>query len=222
MSKLKFRIEQIALAPVNTARAIKLLSDIGLTEWFKDNVVARGHVYGVPGENSALLQFNYQAGNGNDPAGKPLELEVLKYVDGNNWLRTRPDNTTSHLGMHVTAGELRAFRDYFEAEGIPVAQEVFTQAHTNPNIAGKRKYNYVIFDTFQIIGVDLKFIVRFDVQPPEQLTSDSKLGDSSGCQQGVSGSATGEVNTARRKPGPKPKAKAKPAPVVVRSRAAGR
>jgi hypothetical protein len=165
MSKLQFRIEQIALAPVNSERAVKLLSDLGLTDWHRDNVVARGHVYGVPGENHALLQFNYQAGNGNDPAGKPLELEVLKYVHGKNWLQHRPENTTSHLGMHVTAAELRAFRDYFEAEGIPVAQEVFTQAHTNPVIAGKRTYNYVIFDTFQIIGVDLKFIVRFDVQP---------------------------------------------------------
>jgi hypothetical protein len=188
MSNLKFRIEQIALAPVNHERAVKLLSDLGLTEWFKDNVVARGHVYGVPGVNSALLQFNYQAGNGNDPAGKPLELEVLKYVDGNNWLRTRPDNTTSHLGMHVTSAELREFRDYFASQNIPVAQEVFTEAHTNPVIAGKRRYNYVIFDTFQIIGVDLKFIVRFDVEQPVEAQ------ESYGSASGVSGSV-GEVNT---------------------------
>jgi hypothetical protein len=171
MTQLKFRIEQIALAPANTGRAIKLLSDLGLTDWFKDNVVASGHVYGVPGQNSALLQFNYQAGNGNDPAGKPLELEVLKYVDGNNWLNYRPDNTTSHLGMHVTSEELYAFQKYFEREGIPVAQAVWTDAHTNPAIAGKRFYNYVIFDTHQIIGVDLKFIVRHDVTQVEQKES---------------------------------------------------
>lgn len=163
MKKLQFRIEQIALAPVDHERGVRLLSDLGLTEWFKDNVVADGHVYGVPGANSALLQFNYQAGNGNDPAGKPLELEVLKYVDGNNWLRHRPNNTTSHLGMHVTAEELAEFRAYFNREGIPVAQEVFTQAHTNPNIRDERRYNYVIFDTHQIIGVDLKFIVRLNL-----------------------------------------------------------
>lgn len=160
---LKFRIEQIAIAPVNTERAIKLLSDLGLTEWHRDNVLANGQVFGVEGTNSALLQFNYQAGNGNDPAGKPLELEVLKYVDGNNWLRRRPNNTTSHLGMHCSADELRSFREYFAAEGISVAQEVFTEAHTNPSIRDERRYNYVIFDTVDIIGVDLKFIVRLNL-----------------------------------------------------------
>jgi hypothetical protein len=159
---LKFRIEQIAIAPVKTARAIKLLSDLGLTDWFKDNVAATGKVFGNEGSNSALLQFNYQAG-GNDPVGKPLELEVLKYVDGHNWLDRRPANTTSHLGMHCSAEELADFRAYFLKEGISVAQEVVTDAHTNPNIRGERRYNYVIFDTVDIIGVDLKFIVRLNM-----------------------------------------------------------
>ena len=43
-----------------------------------------------------------------------------------------------------------------------MAQEVFTESHTNPVIAGKRSYNYVIFDTREILGVDLKFIVRIN------------------------------------------------------------
>jgi hypothetical protein len=181
MNKLQFRIEQIAIAPKNTDRAIKLLSDLGLTDWFKDNVVAGGKVFGVEGCNSALLQFNYQSGNGNDPAGKSLELEVLKYVDGNNWLRRRPENTVSHLGMHCSAEELADFRAYFNREGISVAQEVITQAHTNPFIKDERRYNYVIFDTVDIIGVDLKFIVRlnmdgtpFDASParPAQIKAD--------------------------------------------------
>ena len=32
----------------------------------------------------------------------------------------------------------------------------------NPVIAGKRTYNYVIFDTKKILGVDVKFIVRIN------------------------------------------------------------
>jgi hypothetical protein len=35
-----------------------------------------------------------------------------------------------------------------------------TISHTNPVIAGKRWYTYVIFDTRSILGIDLKFIVR--------------------------------------------------------------
>jgi hypothetical protein len=46
-----------------------------------------------------------------------------------------------------------------------VAQEVLTQSHTNPVISGKRWYNYVIFDTKDILGVDLKFIVRKEHAP---------------------------------------------------------
>ncbi|WP_211257045.1 hypothetical protein, partial [Xanthomonas pisi] len=72
----------------------------------------------------------------------------------------------SHLGMHVTAAELAEWRQFFNEEGIQVAQEVVTDSHTNPNIAGKRRYNYVIFDTREIIGVDLKFIVRLNQDGP--------------------------------------------------------
>ena len=43
-----------------------------------------------------------------------------------------------------------------------MAQEVMTESHTNPVIAGKRTYNYVIFDTKEILGVDVKFIVRIN------------------------------------------------------------
>ena len=71
-------------------------------------------------------------------------------------------NSISHLGMHCTADELLNWRDFFDERGIKVAQEVFTKSHTNPVIAGKRKYNYVIFDTKEILGVDLKFIVRIN------------------------------------------------------------
>ena len=64
--------------------------------------------------------------------------------------------------MRVTAAELAEWRKFFKEEGIQVAQEVVTDSHTNPNIAGQRRYNYVIFDTREIIGVDLKFIVRLN------------------------------------------------------------
>jgi hypothetical protein len=173
---LKFQIEQIALSPTNPTKARKLLEDLGLTKWFKDNVHAEGSVYGIPGENHALLQFNYQATPGfenptmqSDPSAvKPLELEVLHYVDGPNWMQRQP-NTVSHLGMHVTYEQLEEFRKYFYGKGIGVAQEVYTQGHTNPHIRDSRRYHYVIFDTRSILSVDLKFIVRMPVHalPPD-------------------------------------------------------
>jgi hypothetical protein len=166
---LHFKIEQVALCPTNPAKARELLEDLGLTTWFKDNVHASGEVYGIPGENHALLQFNYEATAGVEIGkvasdAKPLELEVLHYTDGRNWMDRQP-NTVSHLGMHVTGAELEEFRRYFFSKGIGIAQEVVTQGHTNPNIRDSRRYHYCIFDTRSILGVDLKFIERLEYSP---------------------------------------------------------
>lgn len=154
----QFKIEQVALCPDDAAAAIALLSKLGLSCWHIDNVHADGAVFGCPSENHAQLAFNYDAA----PAGGKLELEVLNYTEGRNWMLRTP-NTVSHLGMHCSADELVEWRKKFAAAGINVAQEVFTVSHTNPVIAGKRFYNYVIFDTRAALGVDLKFIVRSDV-----------------------------------------------------------
>lgn len=156
---IRFRVEQIAIAPKNPAAAIELLTALGAEDWARDHVVANGEVYGVGGKNEADLAFNYDLVSG----GK--EFEVLHYTHGLNWM-DEPSrvNSVSHLGMHCTLGELVEFKLFFLKRGITVAQEVFTDSHTNPVIAGKRKYNYCIFNTKEILGVDLKFIVRIDTE----------------------------------------------------------
>ena len=68
--------------------------------------------------------------------------------------------SVSHLGMHVTEDELLEWRKFFAGRKIFVAQELHTDSHSNPVIAGKRWYHYVIFETRHILGVDVKFIVR--------------------------------------------------------------
>jgi hypothetical protein len=153
---LRFVIEQIAICPANPSLARALLADLGATDWANDHVVALGSVFGVNGENEADLSFNYELFGGK-------EFEVLSYTAGNNWMKhDGRANTVSHLGMHCSAADLLRWRAFFAERGIRVAQEVMTQSHTNPLIDGKRWYNYVIFDTKGILGVDLKFIVRLD------------------------------------------------------------
>lgn len=154
---MKFIIEQIAIVPKDPVAAKKLLAEIGATEWSEDHVVATGKVFGIEGTNEANLSFNYDIF-----AGK--EFEVLDYTSGPNWMDDlqRGRNAVSHLGMHCSAEELVKWRAFFAERFIMVAQEVLTDSHTNPVIAGKRSYNYVIFDTKEILGVDLKFIVRIN------------------------------------------------------------
>jgi len=160
---MKFFIEQIALCPRDPVAAQELLSALGLSDWTEDHVVARGSVFGEGScWNEADLRFNYEATR---PDDKPLELEILHYTSGKNWMDFRPKGV-SHIGMHVTSEQLEAFRAKLMERGHSVAQEVFTESHTNPFLVGNgRKYQYVIFDTRAVLGVDLKFIVRRDAQP---------------------------------------------------------
>ena len=155
---MKFQIEQIALCPKDPVAAMKLLSAIGMKEWAEDHVVASGYVFGNEGTNGADLNFNYTA------LEKTRELEVLHYSNGPNWMAEGSRaNSVSHLGMHVTEEELEEWIDFFDSRGIKVAQEVYTSSHTNHFLLENgRTYHYVIFDTKEIIGTDLKFIVRIN------------------------------------------------------------
>lgn len=154
---MRFFIEQVAIATPFPAKAKKLLSEISaLAEWHEDRVQARGEVFGRPATNVANLSFNYGLGV---EGGKALEFEVLHYIEGDNWMQGQMPSV-SHFGMHCTAEELVEWRAFFAARHIDVAQEVMTESHTNPVIKDTRRYNYVIFDTRLLLGVDLKFIVR--------------------------------------------------------------
>jgi len=154
----KLNIDQIALCPTNPSAAIKLLTELGAARWARDHVSASGTVFGSDViQNEADLVFCYDVVH-------EKELEVLHYTRGYNWMADQKRaNSASHLGMHcVNEAELETFRRFFAERGIGVAQEVFTSNHTNPMIAGKRWYHYVIFDTKAILGIDIKLIVRRD------------------------------------------------------------
>lgn len=157
---MRFFIEQVAICPADPVAAKKLLEDIAGVEWAEDHVVAEGKVYGAPARNEANLSFTYSILQGK-------EFEVLDYTDGPNWIGEGSKyNSVSHFGMHCSEMELGMWRDFFSARGIGIAQEVHTLSHTNPVIAGKRTYQYVIFNTRHILGVDLKFIVRYFTEQP--------------------------------------------------------
>lgn len=148
-------IDQIALCPPDPERAIKFLKDLGLTDWVHDTVTAEGTVFGKSGSNTADLAFNYQA-----MAEGSVELEILHYKEGPNWME-KHGPSVSHIGVHVTQRELDEIRRVMGYLKIELAQAVNTTSHTNPYLLDKkRKFLYEIYDTRDILGVDLKFIVR--------------------------------------------------------------
>jgi hypothetical protein len=155
---MKFFIEQIALCPTDPERAKALLTDMGALAWALDHVEGSGTVFGFSTCNEADLAFNYELG-----PTKPLEVEVLHYTAGVNWMMD-PDrqNSVSHLGMHCTFAELEEWKTFFSDRHIYIVQSLTTLQHSNPVIAGHRRYEYTIFQTKDILGVDLKFIVRLN------------------------------------------------------------
>jgi len=145
------KIEQVAIYSENPDKLIEALSELGFDEWQEDHVVAKGEVFGEPVVSEATLNFNYQIG--------PFEFEILKYDAGDNWIeRHKQKSGMSHLGLHVD--DVEPYIEKMAKLGYGIAQQVETQSHSNPNIKGKRKYKYVIFDTREAIGFDLKVIQR--------------------------------------------------------------
>jgi hypothetical protein len=153
---MKFVIEQLAICPTDPLAARDLLSAMGAQIWVHDHVHAKGTVIGAAAHNEADLDYNYELNH----IDKPLEFEILHYTWGANWMEGFRANSVSHLGMHTTSEDLELWRKFFNERSIYPVQEVQTVQHTNPAIAGLRTYQYVIFGTRHILGVDLKFIVR--------------------------------------------------------------
>lgn len=154
------KIEQIAIATYSEEQAkqiIENLKTLGYDEWVEDTVTAEGTVFDKQTVNVAKLNFNYQMG---------FELEIITYLVGYSWHEKRnvEDNIQfpfqSHMGKHATAGEIDLMKKKMEKLGCGIAQEVYTLSHTNPAIAGKRKYHYVVFDSREKLGFDLKLIER--------------------------------------------------------------
>jgi len=169
------KIDQIAIATKDSKKLVKTLEMLGLDEWTFDEVMAEGTVRGEKGTNIAHLNFNYQM---------DIEFEVLEYVSGKSWhdklreSKEKSSNFLSHIGYHIhdeketiaVAGEtiiataeerLQEIKAKFLQAGYKVAQEVWTLAHTNQYLKDqKRKYHYIIFDTVEELGFDVKLIVR--------------------------------------------------------------
>jgi len=148
-------IEQIAVHTTNPDLLKKMLAEVferDLT-WSDDRVRAEGSVFGEPAINEAALSFNYQLGD--------FEFEILSYVEGDNWVEERSSPGVSHFGLHVE--DMDKVKAKMSLMGFNIAQEVFTQSHTNPVIRDTRRYWYVIYDTRDHLGFDVKFIQRMAI-----------------------------------------------------------
>ena len=151
-------LDQLAFYAADAMAVEKVKRMLGLenADWTEDFVTGHVSVFGEPGNISkARLLFNYDLGH---------EVEILTYLQGPNWHRhrdkegngpsTKPgaEPFVSHIGFHVNDLPLPTL-------AWPVAQRLTTTFHSNEAIKDRR-YEYVIYDTYHSLGVDLKYIKR--------------------------------------------------------------
>lgn len=151
-------LDQIAIycSTPEEARRAKAAWGLASADWTQDVVEGSGWVNGqYVAYSKAKLEFNYDLG---------IELEILTYLEGDNWhrqnkLATRDGTETkltapilSHIGFHVNDEPMPDLP-------FPLVQELFTSSHTNPAIQG-RSYHYRIYDTRGLNGVFSKYIKR--------------------------------------------------------------
>ena len=163
------KLDQIAFYTNAPESYKQILSEIFGREltWHNDIVHGEGKVFGKPAQNYGHLSFNYDLCN--------TEFEVISYKTPGgahdphhyNWLEEQsvPSPSLAHIGMHVE--DLDYWVERIMAMGGEIAQYISTISHTNPNIAGKRLYTYVIFDTREMLGFDLKLIKRHVLDSPQ-------------------------------------------------------
>lgn len=149
-------LDQIAFAAHSDedVENIKRLLRLEKANWIVDEATAKGQVpgtfYGVPafGENVARLEFNYDFG---------IELEILRYLKGHNYLDAFGVTGLCHLGCHLRTG----CQPPINLTGIQIVQQVQTTAHTSAYLQQTgRKYRYTIYDTRKVLGVFFKVIER--------------------------------------------------------------
>ncbi len=153
---MNFLIEQIAICPKDPKAAIELLTAMGAVDWLHDHVHATGKVNGISGSNEADSSFNDNlTSSSRHPSTRLLELEVLNYTKGPNWMAD-PEraNSISHLGMYVSENALVKWRAFFSNRDIKIAQEVQTTNHTRST----GFYFNIVFDTKAILGFDIKLM----------------------------------------------------------------
>lgn len=151
------KIDQVAFYTEDLARTREEFGRLfGMTDWIQDIAIGHGTVFDVPiSHQVGELWFNYQNG---------FEVELLHYHTPVHWHAVRGGQRSprlSHLGIHVQ--DMALARLPYEKAGWKVAQELWTDSHTNPYLRERgRTYHYVVWDSRDFVGFDLKLIQRIE------------------------------------------------------------
>lgn len=158
-----FTFHQVAMYTNSQTDAIQRLMDLGYLDWTYDTAVLHGERYvggqWRPVETLANMAFNYQV--------MPMELEFLTYdgqSDHRHQERARLSAVPfiSHMSVHVDS-VVETMRTMLEEHSMTPCHAFVTHAHTNPHIAGVKRFVECIYDMRADLGYDIKCIERIAV-----------------------------------------------------------
>lgn len=159
-----FQFHQVAIfCPAGVMHAVRLWRSLGYQNWIRDDAVLKGKLDSLGDVNtSATMMFNYDI--------MPMELEFLHYDGPSRWRHIEKDAAPfiSHMSTYTedVARDTHRLTSYL---GKPPFHRFITQQHSNPGVAGKKRFIESIFDTHGWLGYDLKLIQKV---PHDYIDSD--------------------------------------------------
>ncbi len=150
-------LEQIAFHAADPmAMRESLYRRFGMKEWVMDEVTGVAEIFGEERSTPihAHLMFNHDM---------PVEYEIINAEGSTCWHYIRDKdkqqmNFLSHMACHVP--NIVAALEHLP---YPIAQTMVTFNHTNAYLVREnRTYIYVVLDTVNIFGFDLKLIQRIN------------------------------------------------------------
>jgi hypothetical protein len=159
---------QIAMYAEDHDQAVGALRHLGYTGWAEDTATLVGDMRGNTSVIQGRMSFNYDFIPGR-------ELEIITYKGISHHDRSGMIDRMfgipflSHMSAHVDDID-SIEKEILSAIGrsdVRVVHRFETFNHTNPAIAGKKRFKEVIFGTRHLYGYDTKIIQRLTEGPWE-------------------------------------------------------
>lgn len=148
------------IVPRSIEVAVGLLKGLGFDQWVQDHATLSGKWRGKPCRFSAHMWFNYQI-------IPNREFELLQYDYRHPNYRSmvvRGQPFLSHMSAYVEDMDA-AVNDFKAEKGLEPFHTFATSHHSNPAVAGKKRFREAIFHTAKEVGFNIKLIQK--VYEPE-------------------------------------------------------
>lgn len=126
---------------------------LGYTGWITDHAELKGILNGQETVTKATMLFNYDI--------MPMEYELLHYSGPSRWenIPQWRNPFVSHVSIY-TDDVIFDTRKLCELLHTKPFHRFITQKHTNPGVAGKKRFIESIFNTHDLLGFDTKLIQK--------------------------------------------------------------